>query len=167
MKTTIQKMHLLIVIVLTVLIQTAAAVTPPAAPPSNFKSLYAMVNGVRLHYVTGGKGEPLLLVHGFGQNWFMWNRLLPELSKHFTIVAPDLRGLGESGKPAGGYDKKTMAKDLHELMKKLGYKQINLAGHDIGLMVAYAYAAQNPDEVKQHAFKDALLPGDEPVWSEE
>jgi alpha/beta hydrolase fold len=78
----------------------------PASPPIGFKHQYAIVNGVKIHYVTGGKGEPLLLVHGFGQNWYMWNRLLPELSKHFTVIAPDLRGVGESGKPAGGYDKK-------------------------------------------------------------
>src|SRR3569833_1682620 len=120
MKTTIQKMHLLIVIVLTVLIQTAAAVTPPAASLSFFKSLYATVNGVRLHYVIGGKGEPLLLVHGFGQNWYMWNRLLPELSKHFTVIAPDMRGVGESGFPVGGYDKKILVVVLFVLLFLLG-----------------------------------------------
>ena len=114
------------------------------ASPSGFKNQYATVNGVEIHYVMGGKGQPLLLVHGFGQNWYTWNRLLPELSKHFTVIAPDLRGVGESGKPAGGYDKKTMAVDLHELMKKLGYKNIDIAGHDIGMIVAYAYAAQFP-----------------------
>jgi alpha-beta hydrolase superfamily lysophospholipase len=135
----------------------------PADPPSNFKHQTANVNGVDIHYVIGGTGAPLLLVHGFGQNWFMWNRLLPELSKHFTVIAPDLRGVGESGKPEAGYDKKTMATDLHELMKKLGYNSINLAGHDIGLMVAYAYAAQYPTEVKKLALMDALLPGIEPV----
>ncbi|TLV03442.1 alpha/beta fold hydrolase [Dyadobacter luticola] len=138
----------------------------PADPPSNFKHQTANVNGVDIHYVIGGSGAPLLLVHGFGQNWYMWNRLLPELSKHFTVIAPDLRGVGESGKPEGGYDKKTMATDLHELMKKLGYNNINLAGHDIGLMVAYAYAAQFPTEVKKLALMDALLPGIEPVWSQ-
>jgi pimeloyl-ACP methyl ester carboxylesterase len=140
---------------------------PPAAqPPAGFKSDIANVNGVNIHYVTGGQGEPLLLIHGFGQNWFMWNRLLPELSKHFTIIAPDLRGVGESGKPDSGYDKKTMAADLHELVKKLGYTNVNVAGHDIGLMVAYAYAAQFGNEVKKVALMDALLPGVEPVWSE-
>jgi pimeloyl-ACP methyl ester carboxylesterase len=138
----------------------------PASPPANFKSHYAVVNGVNIHYVIGGKGEPLLLVHGFGQNWYMWNRLLPELSKHFTVIAPDMRGVGESGKPAGGYDKKNMAVDMHELMKKLGFQHINLAGHDIGLMVAYAYAAQFPADVKKLALMDALLPGVEPVWSQ-
>ncbi len=144
----------------------AARAQAPAAPPANFKHQTAVVNGVKIHYVVGGSGEPLLLVHGFGQNWYMWNRLLPELSKHFTVVAPDLRGVGESDKPAGGYDKKTMATDLHELVKKLGYKSINLAGHDIGLMVAYAYAAQYPAEVKKVALMDALLPGVEPVWGQ-
>src|SRR6478735_3639762 len=125
-----------------------------AQPPSNFKSITANVNGIKIHYVIGGKGEPLVLIHGFGQNWYMWNRLLPELSKHFTVIAPDMRGVGESGKPAGGYDKKNMAVDMHELMKKLGYQHINLAGHDIGLMVAYAYAAQYPGEVKKLALMD-------------
>ena len=138
----------------------------PASPPPNFSHETAKVNAVNIHYVIGGKGEPLVLVHGFGQNWYMWNRLLPELSKHFTVIVPDLRGVGESDKPAGGYDKKTMATDIHELVKKLGYKSINLAGHDIGLMVAYAYAAQFGNEVRKVALLDALLPGVEPVWSE-
>src|SRR4051794_19772391 len=93
----------------------------PASPPANFKSEMARVNGVNIHYVIGGTGQPLLLVHGFGQNWFMWNRLLPELSKHYTVIAPDMRGVGESDKPASGYDKKTIAVDMHELMKKLGF----------------------------------------------
>lgn len=138
----------------------------PADPPANFRHQTATVNGVKIHYVTGGTGDPLVLVHGFGQNWFMWNRLLPELSKHFTVIAPDLRGVGESDKPADGYDKKTMAVDIHELVKSLGYKSVNLAGHDIGLMVAYAYAAQFGTEVKKLALLDALLPGVEPVWSD-
>ncbi|WP_295711386.1 alpha/beta hydrolase [Mucilaginibacter sp.] len=157
---------LLLVILLTMFSFAAIAVVKPASPPAGFKHQYATVNGVKIHYVTGGKGEPLLLVHGFGQNWYMWNRLMPELSKHFTVIAPDLRGVGESGKPTGGYDKKTMAVDLHELMKKLGYQHLNLAGHDIGLMVAYAYAAQYPQEIKKIALMDALLPGVEPVWSQ-
>lgn len=137
----------------------------PANPPENFKHETATVNGIKIHYVIGGKGDPLVLVHGFGQNWYMWNRLLPELSKHFTVIAPDLRGVGESDKPEGGYDKKTMASDIHELVNQLGYKKINLAGHDIGLMVAYAYVAQYEDSVNKVALMDALLPGVEPVWS--
>lgn len=166
MKVSITIKHLLLTLILTYSIGHTSAAVSAANPPSNFKHQYATVNGVKIHYVIGGKGEPLLLVHGFGQNWYMWNRLLPELSKHFTVIAPDLRGVGESGKPASGYDKKNMAVDMHELMKKLGYKHINLAGHDIGLMVAYAYAAQFSDEVKKLALMDALLPGIEPVWSQ-
>lgn len=144
----------------------SAVAVSPATPPDGFKHQMANVNGINIHYVIGGQGEPLVLVHGFGQNWYMWNRILPELSKHFTVIAPDLRGVGESDKPAGGYDKKTMAEDVHELVKKLGHEHINLAGHDIGLMVAYAYAAKYPAEVKKLALMDALLPGIEPVWSD-
>src|SRR4051794_39585133 len=92
-------------------------VSAPANPPANFKHQLAEVNGVTIHYVIGGEGEPLVLLHGFGQNWYMWNRILPELSRHFTVIAPDLRGIGESSKPDSGYDKKTMATDIHELVK--------------------------------------------------
>ncbi|WP_439696841.1 alpha/beta fold hydrolase [Mucilaginibacter sp. AW1-7] len=158
--------QLLVTLLFSALIANVFAAVTPANPPSNFKHQYATVNNVKIHYVIGGKGEPLLLIHGFGQNWYIWNRLLPELSKHFTVIAPDMRGVGESGKPAGGYDKKNMAVDMHELMKKLGYQRINLAGHDIGLMVAYAYAAQYPGDVKKLVLMDALLPGIEPVWSQ-
>jgi pimeloyl-ACP methyl ester carboxylesterase len=144
-----------------------AQVATPAAPPANFKSKMASVdNGLAIHYVIGGAGQPLLLLHGFGQNWYMWERLLPELSKHFTVIAPDLPGLGESGKPASGYDKKTLAAHIHSLLGQLGYHHIFLAGHDIGLMVAYAYAAQYGDEVAKLALMDALLPGVEPVWTD-
>lgn len=138
----------------------------PASPPANFKHASAKVNGIDVHYVIGGSGEPLVLLHGFGQNWYMWNRLLPEFSKHFTVIAPDLPGLGESGKPDSGYDKKTLAAYIHGMVTQLGYDHINLAGHDIGLMVAYAYAVQFPNEVNKLALMDALLPGVEPVWSQ-
>lgn len=145
---------------------STAATVEPASPPPGFKHAYAKINGINVHYVTGGSGEPLVLLHGFGQNWFMWNRLLPGLSKHFTVITPDLPGVGESGKPDSGYDKKALATYIHGLVKQLGYDHINLAGHDIGLMVAYAYAAQFSGEVKKLALMDALLPGIEPVWSQ-
>jgi len=160
-------MKKIIILVFLVLftVSMRALAQKPAAPPAGFKSNTAEVNGVKIHYVIGGKGDALVLIHGFGQNWYMWNRLLPELSKHFTVIAPDLRGLGESEKTESGYDKKTMATDIHELAKKLGYTRANVAGHDIGFMVAYAYAAQYPDDVKKLALIDALLPGIEPVWT--
>ena len=143
-----------------------AAAIPPAAPAPGFKHQEASVAGRNMHYVIGGTGEPLVLLHGFGQNWYMWNRLLPELAKHFTVIAPDLPGLGESDKPDTVYDKKTMAVHIHELVRQLGFQNINLAGHDIGLMVAYAYAAQFGGEVKKLALMDAVLPGVEPVWGQ-
>ncbi len=77
-----------------------------ARPPDNYKDQIANVNGVKIHYVIGGTGQPLLLLHGFGQNWYMWDRMLPEFSKHFTVIAPDLPGLGESGRKDSVYDKK-------------------------------------------------------------
>lgn len=145
---------------------TTSTNTLPASPPANFKHQSAEVNGVRIHYVTGGTGAPLVLVHGFGENWHSWNRILPELSKHFTVIVPDLRGIGESDKPKTGYDKKNMAKDIHELVQKLGYKSISIAGHDVGLMVAYAYAAQYGNEVRKVALLEAVLPGIDPYWSQ-
>src|ERR1700750_1062151 len=129
--------------------KTKAQTAKPSALPPGVEHKYSQVNGITIHYVIGGKGEPLVLIHGFAVNWYVWNRLLPGLSRYFTIIVPDLRGVGESDKPADGYDKKTMAKDIHELVRLLGYKSINLVGHDIGLMVAYAYAAQFSDEVKK------------------
>jgi pimeloyl-ACP methyl ester carboxylesterase len=137
----------------------------PADPPVGFHHEYKTVNGIKIHYVIGGKGQPLLLIHGFGQNWYMWNRLLPALSTHFTVIAPDLPGVGESGKPREGYDKKSLSADLHELIKRLGFKNINIAGHDIGMMVAYSYAAQYRSEVKKIALLDAVIPGVDPDWS--
>src|SRR5215469_7947993 len=128
-------MRLLLCLMLFVSVSAYSQGTP-AAPPAGFKHAYATANGVKIHYVIGGKGEPLVLLHGFGQNWYMWNRLLPEFGKHFTVIAPDLPGLGESGRKTAGYDKKSLAADIHALVKQLGYSRINLAGHDIGLMVA-------------------------------
>ena len=104
---------------------------------------FATVNGVKLHYLVAGAGEPVILLHGYAQNSHMWRPLIPELAKTHTLVAPDLRGFGQSSKPANGYDKKTMAQDIHALALSLGIKRAIVVGHDIGLMVAYAYAAQS------------------------
>jgi len=84
---------------------TDSTILQPAAPPAGFKHQMANADGINIHYVIGGTGEPLLLIHGFGQNWYMWNRLLPELSKHFTVIAPDLPGLGGVGDDVGGIDR--------------------------------------------------------------
>ena len=120
---------------------------------------FANVNGVRLHYLTAGKGEPVILLHGYAQNSHMWRPLIVELAKTRLVIAPDLRGFGQSSKPNGGYDKKTMAQDIHALASSLGFKQASVVGHDIGLMVAYAYAAQYPTEVNRIVLMDAFLPG--------
>jgi pimeloyl-ACP methyl ester carboxylesterase len=123
------------------------------------KSRFAKVNGIRLHYLAAGAGEPVILLHGYAQNSHMWRPLITELAKTRTVIAPDLRGFGQSAKPAGGYDKKSMAQDIHALAASLGFKRAGICGHDIGLMVAYAYAAQYPAEVERIALMDAFLPG--------
>jgi len=109
-----------------------------------FRNGYATVNGVRLHYVVGGKGEPLVLLPGWPETWWTFHKIMPALAEHYTVIVVDLRGMGASSKPADGYDKKTMAADIHELVKSLGYDKASIAGHDIGSAVAFAYAANYP-----------------------
>jgi len=97
---------------------------------------YATVNGVKLHYLVAGKGTPVILLHGYAQNSHMWRPLMKELAKTHLVVAPDLRGFGDSAQPGSGYDKKTMAQDVHALAQSLGIQKAGVAGHDIGLLVA-------------------------------
>jgi len=117
------------------------------------------VSGVTLRYLVAGQGDPVFLLHGYAQTSHMWQPLIPGLARTHTVIAPDLRGFGSSSKPESGYDKKTMARDIHGLAASLGHSPIAIAGHDIGLMVAYAYAAQFPREVTRIALMDAFLPG--------
>jgi pimeloyl-ACP methyl ester carboxylesterase len=145
-------------IALSALAVSAFPATPPSVPPG-FTERFADVNGTRLHYVIGGKGSPVVLLHGFAQTSRMWDRLLPRLVGAHTVVVPDLRGAGASAKPEVGYDKKTMAVDIHELTKSLGLSRVQVVGHDIGLMVAYAYAAQFPASTESLVLMDAFLPG--------
>ena len=119
----------------------------------------AEVNGVRLHYTLVGQGSPVVLLHGFAQTGHMWNPLVEELAKDHTVLVPDLRGAGRSERPESGYDKKTMAVDIHELTRSLGLGRVVIVGHDIGLMVAYAYAAQFPADTERVVLMDAFLPG--------
>jgi pimeloyl-ACP methyl ester carboxylesterase len=116
-------------------------------------------NGVKLHYLTEGKGPPVVLLHGYAETSHMWRPLIPLLAEKHTVIAPDLRGAGGSDKPESGYDKKTLAADIHALVRSLGHRDVKIVGHDIGLMVAYAYAAQYPTEVESIALMDAFLPG--------
>lgn len=119
----------------------------------------AVVNGLRLHYVIAGSGDPLVLLHGWPQSWREWRHVIPELASRFTVIAPDMRGFGDSDKPSGGYDKRTVARDIRELVHVLGFREIHLAGHDLGMMVAYEYAASYPAEVRRLAVLEAGLPG--------
>ena len=123
------------------------------------QSEFANVNGTRIHYLVAGQGDPVVLLHGYAQTSHMWPPLMAKLAASHTVIAPDLRGAGQSATPPDGYTKAAMARDIHALMLKLGHKRIRIAGHDIGLMVAYAYAAQFPNEVERIALLDAFLPG--------
>jgi len=122
-------------------------------------SRFADVHGVRLHYLIVGEGDPVVLLHGYAQTSHMWRPLMTELARTHTVIAPDLRGIGQSSIPADGYTKAVMAQDIHALVHSLGSPRIGLVGHDIGLMVAYAYAAQYPSEVARIVLMDAFLPG--------
>ncbi len=123
------------------------------------KSQFASVNGVRLHYRIAGSGDLIVLLHGYAQTSHMWLPLFAEISGAHTVIAVDLRGAGQSGTPPSGYTKAEMARDIHALVGKLGFARASIVGHDIGLMVAYAYAAQYPQEVDRIALLDAFLPG--------
>jgi pimeloyl-ACP methyl ester carboxylesterase len=114
---------------------------------------------VRLHYLIAGQGDPVVVLHGYAETSHMWRPLMAEIATSRSVIAPDLRGTGQSSTPADGYTKAAMAQDIHALVGKLGYGRIRIVGHDIGLMVAYAYAAQYPSEVDRIVLMDAFLPG--------
>ena len=129
----------------------------------------ASVNGSTLHYVIGGHGDPIVLLHGWPETWYAWHHVMPALAKNHTVIVPDLRGLGDSSKPTTGYDGKTVAEDIHQLVTQLGFKSIYLVGHDIGTQIAYSYAAAHPTEVEKLAVWEAPIvgltpPGKTPVW---
>lgn len=119
----------------------------------------ATVNGIQMHYVTGGHGDPAVLLHGWPETWYAWRHVMPDLAKNYTVIVPDLRGLGDSSKPTTGYDGRTVAEDIHQLVTQLGFKTIFLVGHDIGTQIAYSYAAAHPTEVKKLAVMELTIPG--------
>lgn len=130
------------------------------AQDATIKDLDATVNGIRIHYKTAGKGPVIVLLHGYTQTSHMWLPLIPKLAGSHTVIAPDLPGAGDSERPDSGYDKKTLAKNIRDLVRQLGHTdRVQVVGHDIGLMVAYAYAAQYPAEVNKVVLMDAFLPG--------
>ena len=127
--------------------------------PAGFAERFAEVNGVRLRYLIGGTGSPVVLLHGYTQTGHMWRPLLEPLARRHTVIVPDLRGAGGSAKPESGYGKKNLAVDIHELTASLGFDRVSIVGHDIGLMVAYAFAAQFPQDTERVVLMDAFLPG--------
>lgn len=123
-----------------------------------FRGDKVTVNGIRLHYVAGGQGSPIVLLPGWPETWWAYHKIMPELAKTHRVISVDLRGMGSSDKPAGGYDKKTMASDISELLKKLGHDRADIVGHDIGAMVAFSFAANHPDQTRKLVMLDVGHP---------
>ncbi len=122
------------------------------------------VNGIRMHYVSGGVGDTVVLIHGWPQNWYAWRKVMPSLAQDFKVVAVDLRGIGKSTTTGAGYDKKTLAEDIHALVETINLGPIHIVGHDMGGMVAHAYGVLYPDETKSVTIAEILLPGVDPNW---
>jgi pimeloyl-ACP methyl ester carboxylesterase len=134
-----------------------------AAPDTTIFSRTAEVAGSKLHYLMAGHGPVVILLHGYAETSLMWRPIIPRLAESFTVIAPDLPGIGDSDIPADGLDMKAAAVRIHALARSLGIQKARVVGHDIGLMVAYAYAAQFPGETEKLALMDAFLPG-VPGW---
>ena len=141
----------------------SAARAQAAGKPATFESRSAEADGVRLHYLTGGRGPAVILIHGYAETSRMWAPLIPRLTERFLVIAPDLPGIGDSAIPTDGLDMKSAAIRIHALARSLGVEKARVVGHDIGLMVAYAYAAQFPAETEKLVLMDAFLPG-VPGW---
>ena len=142
---------------------SVAALSQAKSGSSAIESRFGEIDGIKIHYLTAGHGPAVVLVHGYTQSSRMWRPLIPKLTDRFTVIAPDLPGIGDSDIPKDGLDMKTAAIRIHALAKSLGIRKARVVGHDIGLMVAYAYAAQFPSEVEKLVVMDAFLPG-VPGW---
>src|ERR1035438_7576023 len=140
-------------------VSVAVSMTFAQAPESVISSHTAEVDGLKLHYLAAGHGATVILLHGYAETSRMWRPIMPRLSERFTVIAPDLPGIGDSAIPANGLDMKTAAIRMHGLVRSLGVTKATVVGHDIGLMVAYAYVAQFPAEVEKLVVMDAFLPG--------
>lgn len=116
-------------------------------------------DGFRMHYVEAGAGEPVLLLHGFPQTWYAWRKVIPGLAARFRVIAPDLRGCGDTDRPPEGYDKATVAADIHRLVERLGLGPVRVVCHDVGMMVGYAYACAHRATITQLVMMEAGLPG--------
>src|SRR6516165_10990512 len=134
----------------------------PEGFTDTFASRYIDSGDLRQHVVTGGQGPPLLLVHGWPQTWYAWRLVMPALARDFSVVVPDQRGRGLSGRPADGYDTGTLASDLVALMDALGHQRFAMAGHDTGMWIGYALAADHPGRLDRLAVAETPLPGVSP-----
>jgi len=148
-------------------LMVSLAFAPPlrAQTLAGFADRKATINGYRMNYVIGGAGPAVVLIHGHLTSWWEWHLVMPELAKTHTVIAVDTRGIGDSDKPVDGYDKNTVASDIYELVKQLKLAQVDVVGHDIGVMVAYAFAANYRDVTRRLVVVDAALPG-VPPWDE-
>jgi pimeloyl-ACP methyl ester carboxylesterase len=141
----------------------AGLAAEPMAGTASFDATFThgsvSVDGVPIHYVKGGSGPAVLLLHGWPETWWAWHDVMPGLAAHHTVVAVDLPGLGASGIPAGGFDKATVARRLHAAMVALGIPRVTLVGHDVGVLVAYPYARDFPNEVDRLVVIELPLSG--------
>ena len=136
-----------------------ATATDAVTVTTNVESRTADVDGLKIHYLKAGQGPTVILLHGYAETSRMWRPIMPRLAQSSTVIAPDLPGIGDSSIPANGIDMASAANVIHDLARSLGVQNARLVGHDIGLMVAYAYAAQFPTEVTRLVLMDAFLPG--------
>src|SRR5438045_7643281 len=144
-------------------VTTVSSQTPPSLPSSFQQRIIHSPEGADIFVRSGGSGPVVVLIHGYAENSDSWAPLAADLMKDHTVVVPDLRGIGKSSKPAGGYDKKTEAKDIRAVVTALGFDKTFVVAHDIGNTVAYAYAALYPDKVLRLVVMDAPIPGIEPL----
>jgi len=133
--------------------------------PTEFRTQSVATNGTTIHVRVGGSGPAVVLLHGYGETGDMWVPLAADLARDHTVIVPDLRGLGLSGKPAGGFDKKTQSGDVVGVLEALKVDRVDLVTHDIGNMVGFSFAAQNPERVRRFVLIDAPIPGIGP-WEE-
>ena len=138
---------------------SASALAAIQSFPASFGTLNVVTNGTQIYVRAGGEGPAVLLLHGYGETGDMWAPLAAQLVRNHRVIVPDLRGLGLSSRPAGGYDKKTQAEDMAGVLDSLKIDKVDLVTHDIGNMVGYAFAAQHPERVRKFVIIDAPLPG--------
>ena len=145
-----------------------ASETTAAFPPAGFSERLVEVGGFRLHYVRGGAGAPLVLIHGWPQTWYEWRLVMPTLAERYDVIVPSLRGLCGSSQPSpdAAYDAATMADDVHGLLQSLDVGPANIVGHDIGMLVAHAYAANYPQDVLKLVIMEGVLIGLEPMTTD-